>query len=91
MIILVYKAIYILVCRHTEVKKLLLLARFSGDTCAALDEYRLNPQNSTLSSILPCNERPSDDTILHDAGAEIHDIIDQVLITLNIYLQAYFF
>ncbi|XP_020106549.1 uncharacterized protein LOC109722814 [Ananas comosus] len=54
------------------------LDKFSGDTCAALDEYRLNPQNSTLSSILPCNEKLSDDTILHDAGAEIHDIIDKV-------------
>ncbi|OAY82992.1 hypothetical protein ACMD2_16595 [Ananas comosus] len=54
------------------------LYEFSSDTCAALDEYQLNAENSTLSSILPCRERFSADTVLQDVGEEIHDTIDQV-------------
>nr|CAD1836979.1 unnamed protein product [Ananas comosus var. bracteatus] len=54
------------------------LYEFSSDTCAALDEYQLNAENSTLSSILPCSERFSADTVLQDVGEEIHDTIDQV-------------
>ncbi|CAD6257226.1 unnamed protein product [Miscanthus lutarioriparius] len=51
--------------------------KFAGDTCVALDEYQLNPQNSTLGTIIPCSEKLSADVILHDVGAGIHDIIDQ--------------
>ncbi|XP_066339755.1 uncharacterized protein [Miscanthus floridulus] len=57
--------------------------KFAGDTCVALDEYQLNPQNSTLGTIIPCSEKLSADVILHDVGAGIHDIIDQV--NSNIY------
>ncbi|TKW00372.1 hypothetical protein SEVIR_8G104500v4 [Setaria viridis] len=57
--------------------------KFAGDTCAALDEYQLNPQNSTLGTIIPCSEKFSGSIILHDVGAGIHDIIDQV--NSNIY------
>ncbi|KAJ1275573.1 hypothetical protein BS78_05G146100 [Paspalum vaginatum] len=57
--------------------------KFTGDTCVALDEYQLNPQNSTLGTIIPCSEKLSADVILHDVGAGIHDIIDQV--NSNIY------
>lgn len=58
--------------------------KFVGDTCVALDEYQLNPQNSTLGTIIPCSEKLSADMILHDVGAGIHDIIDQV--NSNIYM-----
>ncbi|XP_020252115.1 uncharacterized protein LOC109829402 isoform X2 [Asparagus officinalis] len=54
------------------------LNKFAGDTCAALDEFQQNPLNSTLSSILPCNDQSSAKTILHGVGAEIHNVIDQV-------------
>ncbi|KAH7681226.1 hypothetical protein IHE45_05G046400 [Dioscorea alata] len=52
------------------------LNKFAGDTCIALNEYQVDPQNSTLGTILPC--RPSAKSVLHDAGKGIHDIIDQV-------------
>ncbi|URE04307.1 hypothetical protein MUK42_18469 [Musa troglodytarum] len=51
---------------------------FSGDTCANLDGYQLNPQNSTLSSILRCSEHLPANFGLQDIRAEIHDIIEQV-------------
>lgn len=59
------------------------LDKFAGDTCAALEEYQLNPKNSTLGAIIPCSEKMSGSVILHDVGAGIHDIIDQV--NSNIY------
>ncbi|KAJ4751569.1 envelope glycoprotein B [Rhynchospora pubera] len=52
------------------------LAEFSGDTCLALDEYQLNPQNSSLGTILPCSD--SANTMLEDVGTGIHNLIDQV-------------
>ncbi|RLM58273.1 uncharacterized protein C2845_PM18G04880 [Panicum miliaceum] len=57
--------------------------KFAADTCMALDEYQLNPQNSTLGTIIPCSEKLSGSIILQDVGAGIHDIIDQV--NSNIY------
>ncbi|EEC67973.1 hypothetical protein OsI_35729 [Oryza sativa Indica Group] len=59
------------------------LDEFAGDTCAALEEYQLDPKNSTLGTIIPCSEKLSGSVILHDVGAGIHDIIDQV--NSNIY------
>uniref|UniRef100_A0A0E0J0H1 Uncharacterized protein n=1 Tax=Oryza nivara TaxID=4536 RepID=A0A0E0J0H1_ORYNI len=55
------------------------LDEFAGDTCAALEEYQLDPKNSTLGTIIPCSEKFSGSVILHDVGAGIHDIIDQVI------------
>ncbi|XP_042467810.1 uncharacterized protein LOC122050965 isoform X2 [Zingiber officinale] len=54
------------------------LFEFSGDTCAAFEEYQQNPQNSTLSSILQCSEQLSANIFLHDIRQRIHDTIDQV-------------
>ncbi|KAG8089660.1 hypothetical protein GUJ93_ZPchr0011g28356 [Zizania palustris] len=59
------------------------LDKFVGDTCAALEEYQENPKNSTLGTIIPCSGKLSGNVILHDVGAGIHDIIDQV--NSNIY------
>uniref|UniRef100_A0A0D9XR15 Uncharacterized protein n=1 Tax=Leersia perrieri TaxID=77586 RepID=A0A0D9XR15_9ORYZ len=53
------------------------LDEFVGDTCAALEEYQLDPKNSTLGTIIPCSGKLSGSVILHDVGAGIHDIIDQ--------------
>ncbi|KAF3330885.1 hypothetical protein FCM35_KLT04239 [Carex littledalei] len=52
------------------------LAEFSGDTCLALDEYQINPQNSSLGSILPCSN--SANNMLEDVGTGIHNLINQV-------------
>ncbi|XP_037421886.1 uncharacterized protein LOC119286597 isoform X2 [Triticum dicoccoides] len=57
------------------------LDKFAGDTCAALEEYQLNPKNSMLGAIIPCSEKMSGSVILHDVGAGIHDIIDQSCIS----------
>lgn len=54
------------------------LNKFSGDTCAALDEFQLDPGNSTLSSILPCNDQGSAMTALRDVGAGIYNAVNQV-------------
>ncbi|XP_020599816.1 uncharacterized protein LOC110039178 isoform X2 [Phalaenopsis equestris] len=51
---------------------------FAGDTCMALDEYRQNPEKSTLSTILPCNNYGSAETIFRDVGERIYDLIQQV-------------
>ncbi|KAK8921576.1 hypothetical protein KSP39_PZI020019 [Platanthera zijinensis] len=52
--------------------------KFAGDVCIALDEYKQNPENSTLSSILPCNDRGSAETTLYDVSERVHDLIQQV-------------
>lgn len=54
------------------------LDKVAGDTCAALEEYRQDPRNSTLSSILPCNDRTSAKKALREVAGEIHGIVDQV-------------
>ncbi|RRT76225.1 hypothetical protein BHM03_00053937, partial [Ensete ventricosum] len=60
-----------------------IISRFSGDTCAALDGYHLNPQNSTLSSILWSSEHLPANFGLQDIRAGIHDTIDQVAFVLG--------
>lgn len=57
------------------------LIRFSGDTCLALDEYQINPQNSSLGSILPCSD--SANNMLEDVGTGIHNLINQVIATIE--------
>ncbi|XP_058094271.1 uncharacterized protein LOC131240184 [Magnolia sinica] len=54
------------------------LEKFAGDTCTALVEYQQDPRNSSLSSILPCDDLLSAESVLLDAKAGIHDLIDQV-------------
>ncbi|XP_072950165.1 uncharacterized protein [Typha angustifolia] len=65
------------------------LDKFAGDTCAALNEYQLNPHNSTLSSILPCSEKLSDNMVLSDVGAGIHYAIDQVNANISTVKSSY--
>ncbi|KAJ6833469.1 uncharacterized protein M6B38_332605 [Iris pallida] len=54
------------------------LDKVAGDTCAALEEYKQDPRNSTLSSILPCNDRTSAQKALREVAVEIHGIVEQV-------------
>ncbi|KNA08630.1 hypothetical protein SOVF_160950 [Spinacia oleracea] len=54
------------------------LEKFSSDTCTALQDFQQNPENSSLSSILPCDEFLSARTTLSDVGIGIYAIVDQV-------------
>ncbi|KAK1270247.1 hypothetical protein QJS04_geneDACA006185 [Acorus gramineus] len=54
--------------------------RFAGDSCAALEEYKVDPRNSSFSSILPCNNLGSVKSILVDTREGLHDLIDQNLL-----------
>ncbi|GMH26090.1 hypothetical protein Nepgr_027933 [Nepenthes gracilis] len=54
------------------------LENFSKDTCTALKDFQQNPENSSLSSILPCNDLESTTPVLRDVSKEIYDLIFQV-------------
>ncbi|XP_020570918.1 transmembrane protein DDB_G0292058-like [Phalaenopsis equestris] len=54
------------------------LGKFAGDICIALDEYKQNPERSTLSSILPCNDRGSAATVLYDVSSRVYELIQEV-------------
>ncbi|PON63560.1 Transmembrane protein [Parasponia andersonii] len=47
------------------------LDKFAGDTCTALENFQRNPYNSSLSSILPCDELLSAKSVLRDVNANI--------------------
>ncbi|KAB2622876.1 hypothetical protein D8674_025058 [Pyrus ussuriensis x Pyrus communis] len=54
------------------------LAEFSNDTCTALESFQQNPNNNSLSSILPCDELVSAKSLLHDVGAGIYSLVNEV-------------
>ncbi|GAB4859199.1 hypothetical protein Ancab_010659 [Ancistrocladus abbreviatus] len=60
------------------------LKNFSGDTCTALEDFQQNPGNSSLSSILPCDELLSAKPALQDLSQEIYDLVH--LVNANISL-----
>lgn len=51
---------------------------FAGDTCTALENFQSDPYNSSLSSILPCDELVSAESVLHDVSQGVHQIINEV-------------
>ncbi|MBA0570419.1 hypothetical protein Golob_004080 [Gossypium lobatum] len=51
---------------------------FSGDTCTALENFQENPYNNTLSSILPCDELLSAESVLSDVSAGIYNLVNEV-------------
>ncbi|GFY92760.1 hypothetical protein Acr_08g0011560 [Actinidia rufa] len=51
---------------------------FEGDTCTALEDFQKDPYNSSLSSILPCNELLSAKSVLSDVSAGIYDLVNEV-------------
>ena len=53
---------------------------FAGDTCTALEDFQQDPYNSSLSSILPCNELLSAKPVLSDVSAGIYDLVNEVKI-----------
>lgn len=54
------------------------LERFSSDTCTVLDEFQQDPNNNSLSSILPCDEFLSAKPILSGVSARIYDMVNKV-------------
>ncbi|KAK8619459.1 hypothetical protein V6N13_133418 [Hibiscus sabdariffa] len=54
------------------------LENFSGDTCTALENFQENPYNNTLSSILPCDELLSAESVLSDVSAGIYNLVNEV-------------
>ncbi|XP_057498355.1 uncharacterized protein LOC130782912 [Actinidia eriantha] len=54
------------------------LEKFEGDTCTALEDFQKDPYNSSLSSILPCNELLSAKSVLSDVSSGIYDLVNEV-------------
>ncbi|KAL4377556.1 hypothetical protein GQ457_02G042260 [Hibiscus cannabinus] len=63
------------------------LEKFSGDTCTALENFQENPYNNTLSSILPCDELLSAESVLSDVTAGIYNLVNEVNLNIS-QLQA---
>ncbi|CAI9766868.1 unnamed protein product [Fraxinus pennsylvanica] len=51
---------------------------FIIDTCSALENFVQNPQNSSLSNILPCAQSKNYDTTLVQIGYTVHSFIKEV-------------
>lgn len=66
------------------------LEKFSSDTCTALQDFRQNPDNSSLSSILPCEEFLSASSALSDVGIGIYEIVDQVNTNITLHRSGSF-
>ena len=64
----------------------LIYFRFEGDTCTALEDFQQDPYNSSLSSILPCNELLSAKSVLSDVGAGIYDLVNEVKLRTEIFV-----
>ncbi|KAK1418958.1 hypothetical protein QVD17_28112 [Tagetes erecta] len=54
------------------------LSRFAGDTCTALHGFQQDPYNNSLSSILPCDELLSAESVLNDVSAGVYDLVNEV-------------
>ncbi|KAF3455748.1 hypothetical protein FNV43_RR00390 [Rhamnella rubrinervis] len=54
------------------------LDKFSGDTCTAFENFQQNPENNSLSSILPCDELNSAKSVLYDVSAGIYRLVNEV-------------
>ncbi|KAL0290910.1 UNVERIFIED_CONTAM: hypothetical protein Sangu_2555300 [Sesamum angustifolium] len=54
------------------------LQNFVGDTCTALESFQQNPYNNSLSSILPCDELLSAESVLDDVSVGIYDLVNEV-------------
>ncbi|KAL0392485.1 UNVERIFIED_CONTAM: hypothetical protein Sradi_2471300 [Sesamum radiatum] len=65
------------------------LQNFVGDTCTALESFQQNPYNNSLSSILPCDELLSAESVLDDVSVGIYDLVNEVRLLLrkNINVQ----
>ncbi|XP_020537191.1 uncharacterized protein LOC105639992 isoform X2 [Jatropha curcas] len=51
---------------------------FVEDTCTAFKDFEQDPENSSLSSMLPCLDRRSSDKLLRKVGYTIHKFISKL-------------
>ncbi|PIN12567.1 hypothetical protein CDL12_14816 [Handroanthus impetiginosus] len=54
------------------------LQNFVGDTCTALESFQQDPYNNSLSSILPCDELLSAESVLDDVSEGVYNLVDEV-------------
>ncbi|KAI8028816.1 hypothetical protein LOK49_LG01G03158 [Camellia lanceoleosa] len=73
---------------HTISKAIQL--SFADDTCSALENFEQNPQNNSLSSILPCANSSSFEKVFKDIGYTVHTSITELnskITQLNEFLR----
>ncbi|KAF5752828.1 hypothetical protein HS088_TW01G00746 [Tripterygium wilfordii] len=51
------------------------LNTFARDTCATLENFESNPQNNSLTSIIPCMDSSYSDRVMAEIGGTIHYFI----------------
>ncbi|EXB94041.1 hypothetical protein L484_009385 [Morus notabilis] len=51
---------------------------FAEDTCSAFEEFEVNPQNSSLSTMLPCMDPSSSDKMMVEIGFIVYNFITQL-------------
>ncbi|XP_057542915.1 uncharacterized protein LOC130821247 isoform X1 [Amaranthus tricolor] len=56
---------------------------FAEDTCTALEEFHHNPQNSSLSSLLPCAHALKSQNFVMAIAQTVHDFITQLNLNMN--------
>ncbi|KAH9712359.1 transmembrane protein [Citrus sinensis] len=54
------------------------LHNFADDTCSAFEDFEQNPQNNSLSVILPCMNSTHSDEVLSNIGYIIHKFISEI-------------
>ncbi|XP_019448543.1 PREDICTED: uncharacterized protein LOC109351531 isoform X2 [Lupinus angustifolius] len=54
------------------------LENFSDDVCTALNNFQENPYNNSLSSIVPCDELLSAESVLSEISAGIYNLVNKV-------------
>ncbi|XP_059639662.1 uncharacterized protein LOC132282046 [Cornus florida] len=52
---------------------------FAEDTCSALEDFGENPQNNSLSSLVPCVSSTDSDKLLVKIGYTVHSFMGEVL------------
>ncbi|KAL4193706.1 hypothetical protein AMTRI_Chr06g178090 [Amborella trichopoda] len=52
--------------------------KFAEDSCSGLEEFRQHPHNSSLGSVLPCDDLESAEGILLETREGLHGFINQV-------------
>lgn len=77
--VVVYVYTYIQRDRDRQLTVVRSIFRFEGDTCKALEDFQQDPYNSSLSSILPCDELLSAKPVLNDISRGIYRLIDEVI------------
>ncbi|KAJ8430281.1 hypothetical protein Cgig2_024713 [Carnegiea gigantea] len=60
------------------------LHNFAEDTCTALEDFKENPQNSSLSSMLPCVDALKSQGVMVQIGQTVHTFITELNSNINV-------